>query len=506
MKELRLFRSAYTRKPSPDHGRVFTLHPTCAGSEPTAGPGACIPLACLLLTLFSLIPAGDCRAGEILKKSPAQVMFERAANLSLHRRTREVIARRLLTQQTGALDLLIRNTNSRRSILRQVACILLGKLGDVRAESALIRAGTSPDFIAGAHARKALAGIYAKLPVNELLPRIRGRGKTGAARTLVQEAALDAVSMTYGRDAAPALPTVIEDACRDCLTSRTPAIRAGAAMALGLSGNPANSTHLLDLARNETDPSVIMGICRALAIMRPVEGADRLRPWLKHRSRPVQLETAAALYAMGDSSALSLIAKFLSADTLELRLRATTILGDLQDPAALEALGRAAADVSWRVRLEAVRGFAKLKSPGTTGVLRRLVGDTDARVRAAAAKLLQSMGVSGTVWSLIDDLKSNRIDRRIEAARALGEIREKRAISALATALHSRNLELACCAAEALANIGNKRTGGELLAALQDQRPALRYWARQALKRIYGSDPGDDPAAWNSWAEAHMIR
>ncbi len=467
----------------------------------------------LVLAAVGMLWAGGMSrvsAGEALRKTRAGRLFDQAADLQAHRRERERAAELLLADPRAALPLLLGRLQSERSIHRQTAAILLGELGDPRAEAPLVETALSEDFLAGGHARQALVKLYASFAPDALGERVASRlpekiaeaARAGEARSLIAASACEAVHRMYGREEAPALPATLEALLRDGLAHQSPDVRQAAARVLGLSGEKSAASALLARLDEETAPAVLATVCRAVARIRPVTGGEKLLPLAEHADKRVQLETIAALYGLGYGRTLPRIAAFLEEASQPLRVRAVEILGDLRDPAALKALGKATRDVSWVVRLEAVRAFGKMERPGVTGVLRLLLQDEHPRVRAEAAVLLDRMQVPGAVWALIDDLESGETAYRIAAARAAGRVRASRAIRALGSAVHAEDLELACSAAEALGKIGERRGTEELLAAGRDPRPALRQAARQALQAIFGSDPGPDAEAWPAWAEA----
>jgi len=474
-------------------------------------PGGAL-LACLCCG-WGMLCAAEPEIPSAASSTDAQ-WLEQVANLELHPRTREYAAQHLLAGGRGVLPTLLRGLHSQRSILRQVSSILLGELGEQDGEYPLLLVASSPDFIAGMHARKALRKLYTHLPPEALVRRARGElaalaegeSLSPGCRAVMAEAGLQAAAEIYGCEEAEALPEILESAAREQLQDAEPSVRTAAAGLLGLSGIAETPSVLLAHLEQEKDPAVLMEACSALAHLRPANGGEQVLPLAQHEDPRVRVEAMGALHGLGYGGVIPQIAKFLESQSQPLRLRAVEILGDSRDPAALEALGKATRDLAWRIRLEAVRALRLQKTPAMTGVLRSLLQDEQPQVRAEAAVLLHELEVPGAAWALVDDLQSAEMPYRLEAARALGRIRAGQGIRALTAALHDEDLELACRAAEALDRLRDPAAGRELLAALRDERPALRDLARKALRGIFGSDPGTNPERWPSWAERCGIR
>lgn len=466
---------------------------------------------CLFVALW-LAACGGARGGEA-GPEPLEALFAQASNLNLHPRERWLARREICDAGAKAMSFLARQLTDEKSVRRQTAALLLGELGDARAEAGLLQVATGEDFIAGGFAQAALLKIYCGLDEAGLLARSAGSAATeGIFRDLppvclgaVRRLALAALAERYGRAGAPALPPAAAAPAAVALGDNDPQTRAAAAAVLGLAdGDAAN--RLLARLGIETEPQVLCALCEALARLRPAAGMGAVKPLTAHADGLVRLESTYALYAAGLSNTPDAVSAFLSDGAPETQLRAIELLGRVGGAAGVAALAPAMADRSWVIRLAAVQALSRIKGRESLLLAQKAFADGDVRVRTEAAIILagDESGV-GAKWALLENLKGNDPAARLEAARAFAAVKCDKAIRELAQCLGDADLELACRAAEALAFQGGAAAEKLLYGSLGDRRGPVARLAREGLKRLKNNDPGGDPKQWPDWAKAHGV-
>ncbi len=224
------------------------------------------------------------------------------------------------------------------------------------------------------------------------------------------------------------------------LKHRNPAVRAGAAVALGITGGPELETILRTAAKSERDGSVMAELARAAAGLRGepklagaftkalkhkdgyavlyaaeavarYDGADGAKPLiaaLKHRS---PIARAGAIYALQKVDALpadKLDVLFKDkhhaplmalAESLEFRTKATPCPG-----AGITTLERLLAHSSWRVRVAAVQGALRLWAKEIVDPLIARLGVEEGRVKEDVRRALetytgQAIGDDPELWT-----------------------------------------------------------------------------------------------------------
>ncbi len=453
-----------------------------------------------------------------------------------------------MAMRQEALPLLLQALREGRSIERQVAAKLLGRIGDPRAETLLLRTIANRDFFAAGAARRGLAALYQRFPEKELIARMGeftppDWGEESMPRETKAMMTLAAVYGAYKRaeDLAPkkpVLPAKVEAEVCKLVDHPSAEVRTGAATALGYGLDPLGTERLFWMIRSIDEEATLAAALRSLRRLRPTEGREAVALLTEHRSLIVALEAWAVLDAMGEAGTVAAIEKFLEAPDWRVRRRAIRILQtvrghDVADNAAgdvvggtadvsstvgpieaasrqmvdIQALARATRDEHWAVRHEAVAALEAVGGVARLPELHQCLDDTDPRVRARAAVALARLGSAGWLRPLLDDLEGPEVTatRRLQAARALGEIGRPEGVRALSDALEDPDLGVACAAAEALGRIGERTAAGALYAALQSSKPPLSSVARQALQAVIGEDPGGNPADWPRFAEVYGI-
>lgn len=456
---------------------------------------------------FAFFLLGDYKGGvPLFAASPlpsSQELFDVACDLLRPYREREAAGRRLLARGAEVLPILLEGTKDSRSIRRQVAAILLGEGGDLRAEKALLTLAAGEDPLARSHATAALQKIYGKIKDADRLRRLQGILPDGIPSSppylpRMQEAALRASEEKGRKGEGSFPPEVIEEATR-LLTHSDRDLRLAAIACLGSTHSPSLAPLLIALLKDESDTRIRQALCRAIAELRPAEGGEIFESLAQGEDRDLALEAIYVLHAMGYPQASRNLERFLQDEEPARRCRAIEMLGTIRDSFALAALLQATQDPYERVRIAALDALLLHAHPASIETAQALLRDEHPSIRVRAAILLAKLQVTGATWTLLEDLRKGDLPSRLEAAWALGEIRERRALAALGEALQEEDLEFVARAAKALTRIGDPQAKPYLLRALRDPRPAVSTLARFALATLFEEDPGEDPSGWPSF-------
>jgi HEAT repeat protein len=289
------------------------------------------------------------------------------------------------------------------------------------------------------------AGPEARRAVPALIGSFRDNGAT-----FLHPLAAVALSR-IGPDAVPELQKALND--------DSYAVRAGAALALGLIG-PASRPAVLALAGKLKDPEALVRTAAAQALGRigslARAGVPALRTSLTDKDASVQVEAALALWKVANEArGASVLAKALQGEALAER-----------SAAALGEIGPAA-----KAAIPALRAALKATSP---------------RLRIAAAEALYRVSKDAEVsLPVLESLcESKEAGDRLLAISALGTLAaEPKAVALLARMLKSKEgetrREAACSLAERGAALD--KAGPALEAGLRDRDHGVRWWCALAL-------------------------
>lgn len=196
---------------------------------------------------------------------------------------------------------------------------------------------------------------------------------------------------------------------KSALPHRSPAVRAGAALALGISGGSELSDVWGPALSKETEPSVLLALARGSASSREAPLAPAaFVPLLAHADGRVVLAAAEVAYGAPDAAEAPLRKALGHRDPLA---RAGAVLGLARACRLLEAeVARVLSDKSHEPKIALLErlaaGLALLPIPGAgEDVLRTLLGDPSWRVRAAAIETSVLLWNRRAVPGLIDRLE-----------------------------------------------------------------------------------------------------
>lgn len=267
---------------------------------------------------------------------------------------------------------------------------------------------------------------------------------------------------------------------------KNPAIRSGAAEALGLIGGSRAVVPLIDAL---SDPD------------------DRVRQ-----------EVVTALGTIADPVALQPLMQILeSTEHKGIRRRAVVALGFLASNQAIPLLMNALEDRDVVIRKTAIEALELIHDPQKAGLFVRMLTDENAEVRLLAANaleriswkpateqeqiaydiakghwdspLLSSPEAVESLLKVLYDGRAENINARVNAVLVLGKIGEKRAVEPLVNIYKHEYGTLRETVVAALGDIGDIRAVEVLIQALNDKNPNIRMAAATALGKF------DDPLA-----------
>jgi len=237
-----------------------------------------------------------------------------------------------------------------------------------------------------------------------------------------------------------------------------------------------------------------------------------------------QMGAQAELVKIGRPAVLPLIAT-LTNQTLNVRLAAAQVLGDIGDDRAVEPIitamkkedldVRMAAPILGKMGVSAVGPIiAALRAEvldirttvfvlGTVGepAVKPLIAtlkDKDPHVRAAAALALGGTGDARAVEPLINAFKDEDFEVTRYAAAALRKM-GKTAVEPLILALKAKDSSVRNTAILTLAAIGDARAVEPLIHTLSDEDAVVQVVAKKALRDLTGQDFGGDKGKWQEW-------
>jgi HEAT repeat protein len=375
-----------------------------------------------------------------------------------------------------------------------LAVLLTGGTGELSAQKkkpaprdVQVRGKTVKEWIKALQAKELFKRVEAVNALREAGPDAKPAVKALLAVFLDRDATLlhplAALALAaIGADVVPDLVTALSD--------KSPLVRGGATMALGLLG-PRARPAVRALSRALADSEAIVRAGAATALREIGSGArpavPALRKALQDREAAVRVEAADALWQVGGDTKLTIkvLAAALEEET-PLARRAADVLGDM-GPAAAEAgdaLRAALRATDARVQLRAAEALYRVKGDAKScvAVLAAALKSSDTEVKREAAQVVGVLGGTGEVSDLLTRVFADKdAHLRREAACGLAAARKASAtvLKLLRTGLEDPDPGVAWWSAVAL--IG----AGEHPAALVDDLASA----------LHGGEAGSDKVA-----------
>lgn len=488
----------------------------------------------LFLTI-ALLCQGVAVTGFAASTRSADEWLEIASNPQQSSRRRNYAAGQILVlADASASTLFSALRDADRSLKRQVAARLLGRLEPSGAEAALLTAAFGEDFFLASAAKQALTEIYSHWDDQHLHALLRqGRrenltqpgtlptGDDWLALTMAESKAksqfravvMQGIARKYGAGLSP-MPEALAALVWDSLLDADTDLRLAAVQAAAVSRSPEAPEKLAAFLYSENNTKLLVEALRAMAAMRPPDHGAAVERQAAHSEPMVALEALAAMAAMGYQGVMfaapgeRTVAAFVQHPSTPVRLRAIEILAATRNPAALEPLMAGLHDRVGPNRAAAAKALGELGFTGAAGDISPLRRDDRADVRTEAAVALHRLGVVGVTSGCVDDLSAETpLPHRQAAARALGRMGDKRAVKHLIPLLRDEDEELACLAADALGALQDKQAGPPLFETLRGtDNIFLADAVRSALATLYRDDPGDVASGWETWAVRNGLK
>ncbi|TET39513.1 MAG: hypothetical protein E3J72_00360 [Planctomycetota bacterium] len=409
--------------------------------------------------------------------------------------------------------------SGKNETLRATAASLLGRIGDGRAVTFLLKALSSdgdPDV--RKCAARALGAIGRNCPVKPLIlaldrdPKVRGcvvdiLGKIDDPRVVepLIKVVRNEPDWQLRRSAAEALGEIrdkraVEPLCAALSADNNSNVRDAAAEALGRIGDPEAMAPLVKALRNNPDSWSKKCAARALGKIADDRAVALLVEALRNDTDfDVRNYSAQVLGLIGNSGAVDVLLGVLAGDSdPTVRRSAADSLAMIGDNrATITLISALENDSDLRVRSGAARALGMMRDIRAIPALIRAVEDvsnfdaSSSDVQGTAALALGRIGDLRAVEPLVIALTCGSYYRlRQYAAGALGWLDDEDSVKALARALRTdREVVVRMTACDALGEIGRESVVEPLIAALgNDTNVKVRLHAAIALADIEGEE------------------
>jgi cyclophilin family peptidyl-prolyl cis-trans isomerase/HEAT repeat protein len=322
------------------------------------------------------------------------------------------------------------------SVVRRVAAMAAGRIGDFRATPLLLRVLDQPDSTVRVAAAFALGLLSDSAAVEPLIERLTGlppldtatatEAVTAIAKTGGRRAAEFYASVLNGKvaltqiDGAPARNQMLLESWR--LGTDAPAaallpfaddtvqaVRWRAVYSLGRLRAPAAATHLIAALQAEdaaTRATAARALNREFAVaakLEPATVSGLLGRAVDDPDAGVRINALRSLASYRDSSRADLIASRLDDPDPNVRVQAASSLGELQGSSASAALVRVLqGKAGFALRREALVGLARTNASEFGSKSASWRSAPDWRARAAAAEGWARAGAAGAPWFISD--------------------------------------------------------------------------------------------------------
>lgn len=373
---------------------------------------------------------------------------------------------------------------SSKIIERQIAAEILGGLGGVKSETALIEAlGNKDVFLQGA-AGRALAVLYSRLSQKLLIGRLRSTDKTIVSMAVMYGAFKKARYL--GETLQPELINAVSDVL---ITVKDKREIQAAVTVLRYANTEGAVIALLNVAEKTDNAGIQIEICLALASIAPEGKAPQIESLAMSGKPLVEVEAWNALSAMGYDDVDKALSGLAINPDPRVQARAIKYLADFggkYDPLFVSALS----STDSGVRLQALYALEKTSSIHSASEIAKMMGaqgDRDPVVRARAALVFAELTHSGGLAPLLEDSRNENekmLEFRLEAIKALGELGDKGALRALIDMLRDDDILVRIMAAKSLGMLGDKRAIPKLQEVLKIRKGEEKMVIQEVISDI----------------------
>jgi len=305
------------------------------------------------------------------------------------------------------------------------------------------------------------------------------------------------------------------------LKDKSPAVRGGAAFALGCLAAPRATALLLRSVEDASSKRLVQNQAR--------EAATALVRLLEDESPEVRATSAEALGSIADPIAFKPLIGSLKDKDSSVRCEAVEAVGVFKHAVAVEPLTYLLKDdEDIRVRKAAAEALSQIDDPRVIKPLVDALADKD--VQATASRSLAHVKDPRVIELLVPMLKHEDAATRSHAAEAVGKLRDARVPALLQSLLDDDESSVRLAVVNSLRMTHSVAVVAPLIAALQDDDPAVRTAAASALgsvkdaravealielvgtddaavakraqislKKLTRQDFGQDQAKWRAW-------
>ena len=333
------------------------------------------------------------------------------------------------------------------------AIVVLGRIGDKQAVSALIACLDHVSNFLKAHVTEALALIGDSRAVPQLLRALKDPHTPTRAN-----AAAGLVRMSDPRSLRPLLKALLDD---------DGDVRGYAAAALGELGETKAIPELANvLARWKTleheDTKFLEAIVESLGKLGDTVAVPALIPLLKSQQHGVLLKTVLALKKLRDPSAAQALITLLHVPKPAVRRRVVETLGNSGDVSLVPVIGEVLRqDASREVRATAARSLGELKAREACPYLEEALRE-EFSIRCQAVIALGAIQERSTIPALMAMLKDAAPEVRYHAINAIAKFKDSKTLKALAVMLEDSDPMVRSGASkviEELSNLVNEHKG-----------------------------------------------
>jgi cyclophilin family peptidyl-prolyl cis-trans isomerase/HEAT repeat protein len=322
------------------------------------------------------------------------------------------------------------------SLVRRTAALAAGRIGDLRATPLLVQLLDQPDSIVRVAAAFGLGLLRDSAAVEPLIQRLTGLPPLDTATA---SEAITALAKIGGRRSgeffaavlggkvalsqtqpAPALNQILLESWRldkeaqagsllSFADDTVPAVRWRALYSLGRLRAPEAGNHLIaalradDAGTRATAARVLTRDYAVLAKLAPATVSGLLTRAIEDRDAGVRVNALRALGSYRDSSLAAAVASKVDDPVLNVRVQATSSLGQLPGSMSRATLPRILQSKAvFAQRREALLGLARLDSAGFAGAAGPWRSAADWRARATAAEGWAYAGHTGAPWFIGD--------------------------------------------------------------------------------------------------------
>jgi len=353
--------------------------------------------------------------------------------------------------------------------LRELALDRLTEFNSPRAAGVLRKMAAGPSCPFPVLAR--LAAEQDPLAIPQLASRLRPPTPEDEEAAYVFTSSVRALAF-MGEPAREALLAAVCDAA--------PAVRAGAAYALGMSGDP-RILEIVFTALRDPDPHVRRAAAVGLEMNADVRAVPALLAALRDKDTSVRLAAIRALGATEDARVIDPLLRLLRDPAPAVRGAALSALKAFNQPRVLDALERLQNDFEPAVRVALAQGGAWTNDPRGMAILAKLLPDRNKTVRDAASFALRGLPDARAVSFIAPQIKANTPDARLAAVSALEERTDPTAVDALAVALSDEDHDVRKLASQQLETLLTAEALPVALRAAESQDADTRAWAVRCL-------------------------